>query len=113
MQRNYNDVLLELLTIIRYPNDKQTYISEFEKSNFDEALANILERLPTEAQQAIMAKDGALDEIEKYIDKDAYNAEVVKVSHAALIRFVEVISPLLHLEQKEKVVQLLAEQNAT
>lgn len=107
MQRTFSDVLLELLTIIKYPNNKQKFVKEFEELNHGEALANLLDRLPGMIKAKIKTNGGKPEEIKKYIDPDKYIAEVTKVSAQALVNFVNVISPLLTLHQKEKITALL------
>jgi hypothetical protein len=46
-------------------------------------------------------------EILKYFTPDEYKNEVEKVADAAIKNFVEVISPVLNLDQKQKIIKLL------
>src|SRR5262245_53468310 len=107
MPRTFNDVLLDLLTIVKYPSNKQKFIKEFEELNHGEAVANMLEKLPGEIQDKIKASENKVEEIKKHLPVDEYRTEVEKVSAQALVNFINVISPLLTLRQKEKVTALM------
>ncbi len=107
MQQNYKDTLLELLTTINYPNNKEKFIAEFEDLNRVEVIANILEKLPKDIQEKIQAGDNDYENIKKYIHQDEYLAEITKVSAEALKKFIEVISPLLTLQQKQQVDKIV------
>lgn len=98
---------MEFLDIIKYPNNKAKFIKEFEETNQLEALANTLDKLPEDVQKKIKESKDNLEEIKKYLHHEAYLNEIIKVSHAAFINFVESISPLLNFDQKQKVVNLL------
>lgn len=107
MQHNSQDTLFELLKIINYPNNRQKFINEFEELNRLEALANILDRLPEDLQQQLQVNHDAYNAFEKYISKEAYVEELIKVSQTALENFVEAMSPHLSLSQKEQAVALV------
>ncbi len=107
MQKKFNDVLFDLLTIIKYPNNKERFIKEFEELNHLEAISNLMDKFPVDIQEHIKASEGRIEEIKKYIQQEEYVSEVAKVSKEALIKFIEVVSPLLNLEQKQRVVNLL------
>ena len=107
MQKNFNELLLEILTIIDYPNDKNKYLKDFEEMNHAEAMTNILERLPSDIQEKIKAVHYDKNEVIKYIDQNEYLSEIIKVSEDALIKLLDDISTTLTEEQKNKIQLLL------
>lgn len=106
-QRAFNDVLLELLYIIKYPNNKGKFVKEFEELNHTEAVVNLLDRLPGSIKVKVKMRGKTQEEIKQYIDPEKYKAEVTKVSAQALVKFVNTVSPLLTLDQKERITALL------
>lgn len=105
MKKNFPDVLLEILNIIQYPNDKEKYVIEFEELNRTEALANLLEDLPLEIQEKIKETNEYEKgiEIKKYLQDEVYFAEVTAVSEEALARLIESLLPNLTSEQQENI----------
>jgi hypothetical protein len=107
MQKNFHEVLLEILTLISYPNDKEKFVKEFEELNHMETVANLLEKLPQELQEKVQKNKVTQEEIRQHIPDEDYLAELTNVSGKALIKYVEVIMPQLSVEQREKVQQVL------
>ncbi len=107
MQRSFTDVLSELLTIIRYTKNKEQFIKELEELNQNEALVNMLENLPEDLQKQVKAMQNFQEAIKKHIVIEDYNTELAKVSHQALRKFIEAVSPVLKFEQKQKIAQIL------
>src|SRR5579862_3274305 len=100
MQKNFSELLLEVLTIIDYPNDKNTCIKEFEELNNAEAMFNIFEKLPSDIQKKIKAAQYNEAEVVKYIDQNEYRSELIQVSENALVKLLNDISATLTKEQK-------------
>lgn len=107
MQRSATDILLELLIIIKYPNNKQRFIAKFEEVNKKETIANMLERLPEETQKYLENVSDPT-EVNQYIPEEAYQQEFIKVSTEAMKKLIQAISPILTLDQKEKIVKLIS-----
>ena len=107
MQKNFNELLLEILSIIDYPNDKNKCVKEFEELNHAEAMTNMLERLPNDVQEKIKAVQYDEKEVIKYIDQKEYLSELIKVSEDAFINLLNDISATLTEEQKNKIQLLL------
>ncbi|HZE87241.1 MAG TPA: hypothetical protein VE090_03465 [Methylomirabilota bacterium] len=110
MQRSFKDVLLEILDIIKYPNDKEKFVAEFEVMNHTEAILNLLDQLPTDVQAKIKASNLNKEEVNKHISQELYLSEITKVSKNALVKFLEAVSPILNLDQKQKITQLVKQQ---
>lgn len=107
MQITHNNILSEILIIIKYPN-KEKFIREFESLNHLDAMANLLPRLSYEVRDYIKKYYNHPEEIKRYIPQDKYLQEVTKVSVHALSQFIKSIEHTLSLEQKEKIVSLLS-----
>ena len=109
MQLTREELLLEILNIIKYSKDKEKFVREFEAQHYLEALVSMLERLPDQVRETLRKKmeGGDYKEILKYYTPDEYKNEVNKVADAAIKNFAEVVSPVLTLDQKQKVTKLL------
>lgn len=110
MQQQFKETLAEILEIIKYSNNREKFIKEFEAMNQLEAVTNIVERLPAAVRERIkMVSSGFSnpDSIRQRISPDEYNREVNKVAETELHKFIEVISPVLTLAQKQKVDKLI------
>lgn len=108
MERTFTDILMDLLVIIKYPkHDRQRFVKEFEELNHVEAALNIADRLPGPSKIKIKMSKGNPEVLHKYIDGEKYTVEMTKVSAKALVSFISVVSPLLTLDQKEKIIALM------
>ncbi|HEX8931786.1 MAG TPA: hypothetical protein VF810_01375 [Patescibacteria group bacterium] len=110
MQQSYKELLSKILEIINYSNNRDKFIKEFETMNHLEAVTNIVERFPAAVRERIkLVSSGFLkpDLIKHKISPEEYNLELNKVAEAELYKFVQVISPVLTLTQKQKIDQLL------
>lgn len=107
MQRTFNDVLFTILVIINYPSSKEKFVREFERLNHIETFVNLLERLPILVQYKIKISENKFEEIKKYLSTEEYRLEITKVSIKALVTFISAVSPLITLDQKQKIIKLL------
>jgi hypothetical protein len=107
MQKNFRDVLLEILIIVKYPNNKEKFIKEFEELNHMETVANLLDKLSFEVQEKIKANEHNIEEVKKYLPTEEYISELTKVSNQALLNLVSVVTPLLKIDQKQKIAKLV------
>lgn len=105
MKLSYNDLLLQILSILNYA-DKEAFVENFEKTNHLESMMNCIERLPSFAQEDI--KEHASDQqiIQKYISKEEYTQELTTVSTKALSGLLQHVTPALTDDQKEKIASL-------
>lgn len=107
MQKNFSELLLEILTIIDYPKDKNECVKEFEELNHAEAMTNMIERLPSNIQEKIKDTKYNEKEVAKYIDSKEYLSEVIKVSEEALLKLLNDVAATLTEEQKKRIQKLL------
>lgn len=110
MQKRVDQIVLEILTAIDYPHNKEKYVKEFLELNHTEAMLNMLERLPNEIQdkiKAIKVETEVAEEIKKHIKQEDYIEELTKVSMDALQRFIQSLSPTLNPSQKENILKII------
>ncbi len=105
MERKIIDIVADILEIIEYPDDREQFLKEFQQTNHEEAIFNILEQFPEDIKEKIKnAEDPNL--IKDYITEEAYLSEMTKVSEEALKNFLETINSSLSDEQREKIEKL-------
>ena len=109
LQQQQKELLLQILTIIRYAQDKEKFVKEFEAMNYIETLVSILEKLPQHVREVIRetVMHGNAQEIKKYLSQEVYDRELAKTATEAVKNFVKSISSRLTLEQKEKIAALM------
>ena len=91
MEQSSKDILLKILEIIEYQNDKEKFVTEFELLNQTEALGNLLNKLPSDVQEKI-STNGDIAEAEKNIGHDEYMTDLVVVANANLSNFINSVS---------------------
>lgn len=106
MALTLNELLLKVLKIIKYPNNKEAFVKEFEQLNYMEALSNCLDKLPKDVRDKIKTYKSK-EEVLRQIPEDVYLSEIMKVSKEAFGKFLEAVSPLLTFDQKEKIIKLV------
>lgn len=107
MQDVIKNFVLEILHIIKYSDNKEQFVREFEAYNHLEAIANLVERLPEEMKQKVNVVQDDTLVIKQYISPKDYLKELERVSEKELKKFIETISPGLNLDQKQKITKLL------
>src|SRR5258708_1142505 len=103
MQTSYREILFEILTSIKYFNNKEKVVAEFEELNHMEAFGNTIEQLPYEVQEQIRLCNNDHFAIKKIIPGDLYSKELVKVSLESLHKFINELTPFITNEQKKKI----------
>jgi hypothetical protein len=107
MKTALKDIIIEILTIAGYSNDKEKYAAEFEELNLLKAMTHIYDTLPKEIQDKIKENMHDPYAIQQYIPQEKYIGEVIKVTRTGLSNLVKDIAPSLNLYQKEKVNALV------
>ncbi|HWY80166.1 MAG TPA: hypothetical protein VNW29_07450 [Candidatus Sulfotelmatobacter sp.] len=107
MNKSIKDILIEILTIAGYPNNKNNFIVEFEKLNLLEAMMHIYDSLPLEKQLQIKEYSNDPYAIKKIIPQEIYVNELKKITRHALQDCVKDFAPALNPYQKEKIAKLV------
>ena len=71
METSYNELLLQILAIMRYKN-KEKFVKDFVEMNHVEAMIQCIEKLPSAKQEALRNKQDDPEELKKYISQDIY-----------------------------------------
>jgi len=110
MQPTSKELLLEILGIIRYTKNKDRFIQEFEAMNHLEAITNLLEKFPQDIREKIklFAFKKNIEGIKDYISSDTYGEELRKVSEKELKSIIEVMTPILSFDQRQKIHRLMS-----
>ena len=103
MQPTIKDVLIEILTIAGYPNDKEKFIKEFEALNILEAILSVYKELPPDQQELVKANSDNPHILQKHIPQEAYKSALMHVTGRAIQDLVHNVAPMLSFEQKEKL----------
>lgn len=106
MKSSLNDLLLEILSVIKYRN-KEAFVKEFEEMNNVEAMANCIEKLPASQQKEINFKKGDFEAVKKYIPQEVFQEELTKISAEAFGDFISHMKSVLDHNQKQKIAHLI------
>ena len=109
MQQTDRDLLLKILEIIDYQNDKEAFVNRFSDLNRQEALLNLLERLPRDVQEKISGSED-IAEVEKVISSESYAQELASVSAEALGSLIQKVIPTIRKKQKDQIDLLIKPQ---
>ena len=110
MNKSLKDIVLEILEIIEYPDDRNVFVDEFMSANLTDALANISQKIPDELKkkadltqpnfEGVTKED--IEKVRQYVSEEDFAKELENVSKAEIKKMVEQLSGLDD-EQKEKI----------
>ncbi len=106
MQQTDKDLLLKILDIIDYSNDKAVFVDKFSELNRQEALLNLLERLPKDVQEKMSSSED-IAEVRKVISSESYALELATVSAEALGSLINNVTPTLSDDQRNQITALI------
>ncbi len=107
MKRPARDRLIEILHIIKYANNKEKFIQEFEEMSHLEATVNLIESLSTETQELLQKQNP--EKIKDHISPETYVAEILKVTERKLEELIVAVSPALNFSQKQQIKQVMSD----
>lgn len=116
--QKFEDIVLEMLTIANYRNNKEEYIKEFESHNYAETMLNMLDTLPEHQQHMVKEKLKNYNEfdfktsIANLIPQEVFQKELNSVRALALKGLMNALLPTLSSEQIRKMDNLLSSQIA-
>ncbi|MHB8598394.1 MAG: hypothetical protein ACYDER_16445 [Ktedonobacteraceae bacterium] len=106
MQQDPKDILIEILNIIGYEDEKESYADEFIQNCEKQALLDALKALPKERQETLrqklaMATDQEQQKLllKEYITSLEYTEILKKVAQNAFIELIDELMPTLSQEQ--------------
>src|SRR5947209_6150839 len=110
MQQDPKDIILELLTIIGYEDNKETYANDFIQNCEQQALIDALSALPTHQRDAFKQRmlwthdqGRAKEIIAEYIAPEQYKQALQKASADVFKELLEAVMPTLSREQVDKL----------
>lgn len=110
MQQHPKNILLEILTIIDYEDDKEAFADEFLTNCEKQAFLNLIGTLPPERREAIKQRlEEATDteQVKAILSADlspqAYTDALKKVSQIALSELIDTVSAELSAYQRAKL----------
>lgn len=99
-----------ILDIIEYQHDKDNYVSQFIELCQEQALVNVIDKLPEDKKQEFKDKlvytrdeQKVRDVVTQYMISDEYNKTVSDATKTMLLEFLQTIIPTLRIDQKEKL----------
>ena len=107
MQTAPKELLIEILKIINYRNNREAFILEFEAMSYMEAMVDVVDQLPDDLAEKV--KKGKFDAawVKENISKEMYVDQVDKVFGKKIDGLIEAVSPVLNLAQKQKITELM------
>ncbi len=113
---DFNKLVIQLLTISNFRDDKMAFIKEFESQNYFEAMLNLIDVLPITQRSKIKEKI-RLEDIQKLkeylidlFSQEEFESELNRVRTSALKGLMNSLLPTLHAEQIRKIDNLLGNQ---
>ncbi len=111
---NEKAVLLEILTIISYEDNKVNFVEQFFALILSEAIAETMTSLPPENKKKLEAElkeDMTLEEarsvMHKYISQEKFDARIQELTTAQLTDYLDTIYPTLSEETSQKLTDFL------
>lgn len=106
MPVSVKDILIEILTIAGYPNNKEIFATEFESLNILETMTHVYDSLSKENQDQIKANINDPDALQRFIPQEIYRSEFIKITREALTECIQDMLPALTPNQKERINKL-------
>ncbi len=114
MQQSPKDIIVAVLTIIGYEDDKDAYADEFIKNCEKQAIADAIKALPERKQEELKQRlfwthvqEKAKAIIVAYVTPEQYREAIQKAAQTAFQRLIEEIIPTLSNEQADKLQSYL------
>jgi len=112
-----HDLLLKILKVIDYNEDKEAFISEFIKNVRLQSLLDLISTLPTDKQEEIKAKltSNANDAVKvtstisAYFTQSQMQDALETASKDAITKYVETINHTLSVSQKQELANTFQE----
>lgn len=109
----YNDLVLAILDITEYKDDKEAFAADFNRIINSQALVALMQTLPVEKQAEADKKIASADSAEaftkavnEYFTTEQVEAALDNAAAQAISQWIASIAPTLKEEQREKLVKL-------
>lgn len=113
MYDNLPSILLSILTIINYPNNKQKFIADFQQVCRQYAVLALAERLPKDKQKELKDKlkniisgEAGKQIVFSYFSQDEYKTTLDQLAQKIFQDYISDISPKLSPEKRDKLRDL-------
>ncbi|MBI4084827.1 MAG: hypothetical protein HY431_02875 [Candidatus Levybacteria bacterium] len=111
------DLLLKILEVIDYSDDKEAFISEFIKNVRLQSLLDLISTLPTDKQEEIKTKlttnvndaDKVASTLGAYFTPSQMQDALETASKDAITKYVETINRVLSVSQKQELANTFQE----
>ena len=114
MQQDPKDILVEVLNIIGYEDDKEVYVDDFIQNCEKQALLDALDALPKEKQETLRQKMAMTPDqeqqkvlIKEFITPSEYTETLKKVAQNAFVELMNELMPTLSHKQMTKLQEYL------
>lgn len=109
----YNDIVLKLLEITEYKDDKKAFLEDFTRITNSQALVTLVQMLPEEKRETADAEIAGADSQEKFTEVVRAHFTEEQVQEAldnaaaeAVTQWIQSVAPTLNDTQKKKLVEL-------
>ncbi|MFH0936874.1 MAG: hypothetical protein V1808_01110 [Candidatus Daviesbacteria bacterium] len=105
------DILLKILELIGYEDDKETFVSEFERNIKLQSIVELIKSLPEDKQGEIKQEfeqnkedsEKIAEVVKKYFDEAQMEEALKNASKNAITNYFQAITSTLSEEQKENL----------
>jgi hypothetical protein len=106
-ENSTHEILLEVLNIIEYQEDKQKFIDDFLANAQKQAAVNILQMLPQEKKEALQKQEENKDLFAEIFTPEVMDKALIDVMVLQFQGFLQTIIPTLPSEKKDKLLHYL------
>lgn len=115
----YNDIILQLLNIIEYKEDKEAFVADFTRLINNQALVDLVGGLPDtqriEAEEkltSVASQESFIETVHAYFNDEQIQTALDNSAANAITQWISSIAPTLNDEQKQKLVKLASDLQA-
>jgi hypothetical protein len=116
MKNDPKQIILEVLSIIGYENDKDKFASEFVTLCMQKAVSNLINGMPQDKQDQVLQRlslttpDSWGTLLSEYVPEENLAAAIKDTSSLIFQDYIKEIEPTLNDEQRNKLSQYLSSQ---
>jgi hypothetical protein len=115
----YNDIILQLLTIIEYKDDKEAFVADFTRLINNQALVDLVSALPDaervkaeEKLSHVDSQESFVSAVHTYFNDTQIQTALDNAAANAITQWISSIAPTLNDDQKQKLVKLASDLQA-
>lgn len=115
LMNNHRDILLKILDTIEYQDDRELFVSEFEKNIQLQAIADLINSLPVESQETIKQKlsnpSNSPETVSTILKRQFSETQILmaleNVARDSFTKYIQTINNTLSEVQRNNLIKVL------